>query len=73
MKWHHIRAEQPFGLTERQAQAVAMLVKHGHDKLVARELDIQPKAANRLLIEAQRTVGVTNRVHLALKWKERRP
>ncbi len=73
MRWTGVRAGNPFGLTDRQVEAVRALVKHGNNKLVARALDIDLSGANRLLAEAQRTMEVTNRVHLALKWKERRP
>ena len=67
--WHHQKAGNPFGLTDRQAEAVEALVKHGTDKGVAAELGNTKHNASRLLLQAQRAAGVTNRVHLALKWK----
>ena len=68
MRWHHVRAQQPFGLTERQAEAVALLIKHGAEKVVAREMGIDRLSANRLLRKAQETMGVRTRVHLVVKW-----
>lgn len=67
------RAANPFGLTDRQVQAVRALVKHGSDKGVADELGNKKGNAARLLVGAQRAMGVKTRVHLALKWERELP
>lgn len=68
MKWLTQRSRNPFGLTDRQAEAVQLLVDLGADKLVAARLGLVDKSATRLLLEAQRAAGVNSRVLLALAW-----
>lgn len=63
------RSRQPFGLTDRQVEAVRALVKHGNDKGVASALGNTTHNASRLLLAAQKAMGVQTRVHLALKWE----
>jgi len=66
--WAAQRARNPWGLTNKQADAVALLVELGADKLVAARLGITEESTSRLLKEAQRTVGANSRVQLALAW-----
>lgn len=70
MKWA-CRKTNPFGLTDRQAQAVAALVRLGTDKAVAQSLKIDPRAAATLLRHAQRDMGAKSRVQMALMWDRR--
>lgn len=67
------KARNPFGLTDRQVQAVRALVEHGCDKGVANVLGNKRGNAARLLVGAQRAMGVKTRVHLALKWERELP
>lgn len=67
------KARNPFGLTDRQVEAVRALVKHGNDKGVASALGNAPHNASRLLLAAQKAMGVQTRVHLALKWERELP
>lgn len=67
--WSAQRSRNPFNLTNRQADAVALLVELGADKLVAARLGISDESTSRLLAAAQRSVGVHSRVHLALAWE----
>jgi DNA-binding CsgD family transcriptional regulator len=63
--------DNEFGLTHRQVEAVQALVRLGNEKLVAHELGVTRLSVNRLIREAQRSLGVRSRVHLALKWDRR--
>jgi DNA-binding NarL/FixJ family response regulator len=65
------RKSNQFGLTDRQVDAVSALVRLGEDKLVARELGVTVKCISTLLRQAQDTMAVRSRVHLALKWDRR--
>ncbi len=67
--WAFQRSRNPFRQTNRQADAVALLVELGTDKLVAARMGITDESTSRLLCEAQRAVGVSSRVHLALAWE----
>lgn len=66
--WTSHRTRNPLGLTDRQAEAVALLVQHGGDKPVAAAMGITKTAAARLLVAAQRAAQVSTRVQLALAW-----
>lgn len=66
--WKAQRERTPLGLTQKQADAVALLVELGTDKAVAARLGVSKASADRRLREAQRTVGAVSRVHLALAW-----
>lgn len=66
--WAFQRSRNPFHLTNRQADAVALLVELGTDKAVAARLGITEESTCRRLCEAQRTMGASSRVHLALMW-----
>ena len=70
MKWA-CRKTNPFGLTDRKAEAVAALVRLGTDKEVAQALRIDPRAAATLLRQAQREMGAKSRVQMALMWDRR--
>ena len=66
--WTTQRSRNPFGLTDRQAEAVQLLVDLGTDKLVSARMGLEKASATRLLLEAQRAVGAHSRVQLALAW-----
>jgi HD-GYP domain-containing protein (c-di-GMP phosphodiesterase class II) len=55
------RLERPAGLTEREAEVVAMLARGLQTKQVARELGISAKTADRHIQNAYRKIGVSSR------------
>lgn len=66
--WSAQRSRNPFGLTDRQAEAVQLLVDLGTDKAVAARLGITEESTSRRLCEAQKAIGAASRVKLALAW-----
>ena len=55
------RLERPAGLTEREAEVVAMLARGLQTKQVARALGISVKTADRHIQNAYRKIGVSSR------------
>lgn len=55
-------------ITDRQAQVLTSYVRHGHYKLVARELGVEPKTIANIITRARRTLGLPNVVTLAVAW-----
>jgi len=55
------RLERPAGLSEREAEVVAMLARGLQTKQVARELGISAKTADRHIQNAYRKIGVSSR------------
>jgi HD-GYP domain-containing protein (c-di-GMP phosphodiesterase class II) len=64
--WVPPRLERPAGLTDREAQVVAMLARGLQTKQVARELGISPKTADRHVQNAYRKIGVSTRAAATL-------
>jgi HD-GYP domain-containing protein (c-di-GMP phosphodiesterase class II) len=60
------RLERPAGLTEREAEVVAMLARGLQTKQVARALGISVKTADRHVQNAYRKIGVSSRAAAAL-------
>jgi HD-GYP domain-containing protein (c-di-GMP phosphodiesterase class II) len=60
------RLERPAGLTEREAQVVAMLARGHQTKQVARALGISVKTADRHIQNAYRKLGVSSRAAATL-------
>jgi HD-GYP domain-containing protein (c-di-GMP phosphodiesterase class II) len=60
------RLERPAGLTEREAEVVAMLARGLQTKQVAHELGISAKTADRHIQNAYRKIGVSTRAAAAL-------
>ena len=60
------RLERPAGLTEREAQVIAMLARGLQTKQVARSLGISAKTADRHIQNAYRKIGVSSRAAAAL-------
>jgi HD-GYP domain-containing protein (c-di-GMP phosphodiesterase class II) len=60
------RLERPAGLTEREAQVVAMLARGLQTKQVARALGISVKTADRHIQNAYRKIGVSSRAAATL-------
>ena len=56
--WTAQRSRNPFGLTDRQAEAVQLLVDLGTDKAVAARLGITEESTSRRLCEAQKALGI---------------
>ena len=55
-------------VTPRQAQVLTCYVKHGHYKLVARELGVEPKTVANIIGRARTALGLPNTVVLAVAW-----
>ena len=60
------RLERPAGLTEREAQVVAMLARGLQTKQLARALGISAKTADRHIQNAYRKIGVSSRAAATL-------
>ena len=60
------RIERPAGLTEREAQVIALLARGLQTKQIARELGISVKTADRHIEHAYRKIGVSTRAAAAL-------
>ena len=60
------RLERPAGLTEREAEVVAMLARGLQTKQVARALGISVKTADRHIQNAYRKIGVSTRAAATL-------
>jgi DNA-binding NarL/FixJ family response regulator len=60
------RLERPAGLTEREAEVVAMLARGLQTKQVARELGIAVKTADRHVQNAYGKIGVSTRAAATL-------
>jgi HD-GYP domain-containing protein (c-di-GMP phosphodiesterase class II) len=60
------RLERPAGLTEREAQVVAMLARGLQTKQLARALGISSKTADRHIQNAYRKIGVSSRAAATL-------
>jgi DNA-binding CsgD family transcriptional regulator len=60
------RIERPAGLTEREAEVVAMLARGLQTKQIARALGISVKTADRHIEHAYRKIGVSTRAAAAL-------
>ncbi len=60
------RLERPAGLTEREAEVVAMLARGLQTKQVARALGISAKTADRHIQNAYRKIGVSSRAAATL-------
>jgi DNA-binding NarL/FixJ family response regulator len=60
------RIDRPAGLTEREAEVVAMLARGMQTKQVARALGISVKTADRHIQNAYRKVGVSSRAAATL-------
>ena len=58
--------ERPAGLTEREAEVIAMLARGLQTKQVARALGISPKTADRHIQNAYRKIGVSTRAAATL-------
>lgn len=58
--------ERPAGLTEREAEVIAMLARGLQTKHVARALAISPKTADRHIQNAYRKIGVSTRAAATL-------
>jgi HD-GYP domain-containing protein (c-di-GMP phosphodiesterase class II) len=63
---HAPRLERPAGLTEREAEVVAMLARGLQTKQVARELGISVKTADRHVQNAYAKIGVSTRAAATL-------
>jgi DNA-binding NarL/FixJ family response regulator len=60
------RVERPGGLTEREAEVIALLARGFQTKQVARALGISVKTADRHIQNAYRKVGVSTRAAATL-------
>jgi HD-GYP domain-containing protein (c-di-GMP phosphodiesterase class II) len=60
------RLERPAGLTDREAEVLALLARGLQTKQVARALDISAKTADRHIQNAYRKIGVSSRAAAAL-------
>jgi DNA-binding CsgD family transcriptional regulator len=60
------RVERPAGLTEREAEVVALLARGMQTKQVARALGISVKTADRHIQNAYRKIGVSTRAAATL-------
>ena len=60
------RIERPAGLTEREAEVIAMLARGMQTKQVARALGISVKTADRHIQNAYRKIGVSTRAAATL-------
>lgn len=63
------RAANPFGLTDRQAEAIALFARWGDANKVAEAMSLsRAHDANRLLDRAARRMRVENRMQAVLQW-----
>jgi len=60
------RVERPAGLTEREAEVIALLARGLQTKQIARVLGISAKTADRHIEHAYRKIGVSTRAAAAL-------
>jgi HD-GYP domain-containing protein (c-di-GMP phosphodiesterase class II) len=60
------RLERPAGLTEREAEVIALLAHGLQTKQIARQLGISPKTADRHIQNAYGKIGVSTRAAAAL-------
>jgi DNA-binding CsgD family transcriptional regulator len=60
------RIERPSGLTEREAEVIALLARGLQTKQIARALGISVKTADRHIEHAYRKIGVSTRAAAAL-------
>ena len=60
------RLERPAGLTEREAEVIALLARGLQTKQIARQLGISPKTADRHIQNAYGKIGVSTRAAAAL-------
>jgi DNA-binding CsgD family transcriptional regulator len=60
------RIERPAGLTEREAEVIALLARGLQTKQIARALGISAKTADRHIEHAYRKIGVSTRAAAAL-------
>ena len=62
------RRANPFGLTDRQCEAMSLYVRTGAVRQVAEQLGIRIEVACVILRRARQRMGVDNNVQAALKW-----
>ena len=60
------RIERPAGLTEREAEVIALLARGLQTKQIAKALQISAKTADRHIEHAYRKIGVSTRAAAAL-------
>lgn len=70
-RYTHVRAGNPFGLSDGERDTLVAFVKHGTDKATAAALGIQQRSVAANLRRAQKQMGVTNRIHAAVAWVRR--
>lgn len=62
------RAHDPNAITDREREALDLLVRTGCNKLIAREMGVEPNTVEIHLASAREKMGAPNRVLQAVTW-----